>query len=191
MPKETLRAYEEALRWMRQKSVRVKRGYGRLEMPVDRMWALNAGREALSGRTKILANGDIFQLTNGESWNNVGKKQAYLDRSLWRVFPRRVMLRENHRLVDPAERLVLMAMLADLKNGMRPLEMMETHGLAGQLVSDPDLVVKDGAPMRCLAWRNLTGDVLNSRFGGDERIGMEVVVKGYLMKSVKNKETGE
>jgi hypothetical protein len=105
--------------------------------------------------------------------------------------PRRVVLRENHRLRDPLERPVLMAMLDDLKSGMRPFEVMEKHGLRAQLVSSPDFVLKDSSPMRSLAWRNLTGDVLNNRFAGEERVGVEVVIKGYLMKVVKDKETGE
>jgi hypothetical protein len=153
-------------------------------------WA-EAGRTALGRRTKVFANGDTFQLTNHESWNNVGDKQAYLDGFVWRVFPRRVELAQNWRLTDADERKTLVAMLADLKAGVRPLDVMRAHGLASQLVADPDFVVKDGAPMPCLAWTNPYGNAVNARFGGDDRVGMEVVVKSYMMRRVKNKETGK
>ena len=159
-------------------------------------------------RTKLFANGDTFQLTNHESWNYIGDKQEFCDKFLWRVFPKRIYLRENFRLTDKSERPVLMSILADLKRGQHEdeetgealegvrefvLRVLRKNGLGAQVFTDPDEVLrkgKNGKPMPCLAWSNVVGNAINKRFGGEEEVGMLVVCRAYMMKKVKDKETG-
>jgi len=161
--------------------------------------------ELFPKRTKVFANGDTFHLTNQESWNAVGDKQEFCDTFLWRVFPKRIRLRENFRLTDPAERPVLMNILRQLKLGVRCdeetgealesthgfiLRVLKDNGLAGQVFTDPAFVERGGKPMPCIAWSNVMGNAINQRFRGDEAVGMEVVCRAYMMKKVTDKETG-
>lgn len=155
-------------------------------------------------RTKILANGDTFQLTNQESWNSIGDKQAFCDTFLWRVFPKRVFLEENFRLKNPAERPVLMNILRSLKEGRRQDEegeytesvhgfifrVLTENGLGKQTFTNPDEVVLKGdeEPMPCLAWTNVMGNAINQRFCGEERVGMKVVCRDYMMTSRTNED---
>jgi hypothetical protein len=156
-------------------------------------------------RTKVFANGDTFQLTNLESWNYFGDKQKFCDTFLWRVLPKRIRLHENFRLSDPAERPVLMNILAQLKAGPREdeetgeavestrgfiLRVLTDNGLGGQVFTDPDFVLRGGEPMPCIAWSNVMGNAINQRFGGEEEVGMKVVCRAYMMKKVTDKETG-
>jgi hypothetical protein len=163
--------------------------------------------ELFPSRTKLFANGDTFQLTNHESWNYIGDKQEFCDKFLWRVFPKRIYLRENFRLTDKSERPVLMSILADLKRGQHEdeetgealegvrefvLRVLRKNGLGAQVFTDPDEVLrkgKNGKPMPCLAWSNVVGNAINQRFGGEEEVGMLVVCRAYMMKKVKDKET--
>jgi hypothetical protein len=160
----------------------------------------------VSKRTKILANGDTFQLTNQEAWNNIGDKQAFCDTFLWRVFPKRVFLEENFRLTNPAERPVLMNILRSLKAGRRQdeegeltesihgfiLRVLTENGLGNQTFTNPDDVILKGdeEPMPCIAWTNVMGNVINQRFCGEERVGMKVVCRDYMMTSRMN-ESGK
>ena len=162
--------------------------------------------ELFPSRTKLFANGDTFQLTNHESWNYIGDKQEFCDKFLWRVFPKRIFLRENFRLVDPNERPVLMSILADLKLGQHEdeetgdeledthqfvLRVLKKNGLGGQIFTDPDEVLRkgrNGEPIPCLAWSNVVGNAINQRFGGEEKVGMLVVCRSYMMRKYKNKE---
>jgi hypothetical protein len=133
----------------------------------------DAGRDCL-----ILANGDTFQLTNHKSWNNMGENQAYADQFLWRVFPSRVFLETNWRLKTDKDKAKLMSMLAKMKAGAKPFELLREHGLADQFFSDVAFVGKDRAePMQCLTLSNQLGNELNRRFAGPEREGMWVVGK--------------
>jgi hypothetical protein len=152
-------------------------------------------------RTKVFANGDTFQLTNHESWNMIGDKQKFCDTFLWRVFPKRVFLKENFRLLDKSERPVLMNILKQLKQGRRKdeeteeymesmkgfiLRILKDNGLEKQLFPDPDFVLEKGKPMPCIAWSNVYGNAINQRFGGEDRVGMEVVCRAYMMTTKKN-----
>jgi len=157
-------------------------------------------------RTKFVANGDTFQLSNCENWNNMGgglnPKQDYVDSFVWRVFPKRVMLDKNWRLLCECdecsgqvrgdkfcERDVLKLVLQDLKDGKRPLEVLRHRGLESQIFTDVAKVAEGRAePMTCLVWTNPMGNVLNKMFGGEERVGMDVVVKKYMMRNVKEKD---
>ena len=162
--------------------------------------------ELFPSRTKLFANGDTFQLTNHESWNYIGDKQEFCDKFLWRVFPKRIFLRENFRLTDKSERPVLMSILADLKLGQHEdeetgdeledthqfvLRVLKKNGLGGQIFTDPDEVLRkgrNGEPIPCLAWSNVVGNAINQRFGGEEKVGMLVVCRSYMMRKYKNKE---
>jgi len=161
--------------------------------------------EVFPKRTKVFANGDTFQLTNVESWNYFGDKQEFCDTFLWRVFPKRIRLRENFRLTDPAERPVLMNILAQLKAGPRYdketgealestrgfiLRVLTDNGLGDQIFTDPDFVLRGGKPMPCIAWTNIMGNAINRRYGGEDKVGMKVVCRAYMMKKVTDKETG-
>ena len=161
--------------------------------------------ELFPSRTKLFANGDTFQLTNHESWNYIGDKQEFCDKFLWRVFPKRIFLRENFRLTDKNERPVLMSILADLKRGQHEdeetgealegvrefvLRVLRKNGLGEQVFTNPAEVLRKGKPMPCLAWSNVVGNAINKEFGGEEEVGMLVVCRAYMMKKVKDKETG-
>ncbi len=126
----------------------------------------------------IMANGDTFQLTNHETWNNIPDRQAYADQFLWRVFPNRVFLEQNWRLKLPAERVLLMSMLAELKKGAKPVDLLNKYGLGGQCFTDISKVVAGRSePMQCLTLSNQLGNELNGRFAGEEVVGMRVVCK--------------
>jgi hypothetical protein len=156
-------------------------------------------------RTKIFANGDTFQLANHESWNYFGDKQAFCDTFLWRVFPKRVFLEENFRLIDENERPVLMKILKQLKEGRRKdeeltesnrkfiLRVLKDNGLKDQIFINPDEVIFKGdeEPMPCITWTNVMGNAVNQRFCGEEQIGMKVVCRDYMMTTKKNDEGKE
>jgi hypothetical protein len=160
-----------------------------------------------SKRTKIFANGDTFQLANHESWNLFGDKQAFCDTFLWRVFPKRVFLKENFRLIDEKERPVLMKILEQLKAGRRKdkdgkftennrgfiLRVLKDNGLEDQVFTNPEEVILKGDedPMPCIAWTNVMGNAINQRFREKEEVGMKVVCRDYMMTTTKNEEGKE
>ena len=129
----------------------------------------------------ILANGDTFQLTNHKSWNNMGENQAYADQFLWRVFPNRVFLDTNWRLKTDKDKATLMRMLAKMKAGAKPFDLLRAEGLEGQMwLSEADLSkIVEGRtkPMQCLTLSNQLGNDLVRRFSGPERVGMGVIGK--------------
>ena len=72
------------------------------------------------------------------------------------------------------------------------LRVLRKNGLGAQVFTDPDEVLrkgKNGKPMPCLAWSNVVGNAINKEFGGEEKVGMLVVCRAYMMKKVKDKET--
>ena len=102
-----------------------------------------------------------------------------------------------------------MSILADLKRGQHEDEetgevmesmrefvlcVLRKNGLGEQVFTNPAEVLRKGKndkPMPCLAWSNVVGNAINKKFGGEEKVGMLVVCRAYMMKKVKDMETGD